>query len=181
MRRDRLSSSSRSETRAAAAVGCLELPLFTELPRETVWKIVSGGDGGVRSAPWRAGDTPRIYPTTNGIASVRIFPSPQGEDVLGCTAYGQSSTPSSTCSRAAAPGGCCPATSRPGRPSTTGSGGGASTARSSGSTPPCAGTCGRSQVGTLDPALASLTPSPRRLPVWVVSSEDTTGWQEGTR
>jgi hypothetical protein len=53
--------------------------------------------------PWRVGDTLRICPTTNGGASVRIFPSPQGGDVLGCTVYGRSSTPSSTCSRAAAP------------------------------------------------------------------------------
>ena len=46
-----------------------ELPLFTELPRETVWKVLGGRDGDLRSVPWRAGDTPRICPTTNGVAS----------------------------------------------------------------------------------------------------------------
>src|SRR5215218_5658598 len=65
---------------------------FTEI----VWKVLGGRDGGLRSALWRAGDTPPICPTTNGVASVRIFPSPQGGDVLGYTAYGRSSTPSST-------------------------------------------------------------------------------------
>src|SRR5829696_634941 len=83
------------------------------------------------SAPWRAENTLRICPTTNGAASVRIFPRLQDGDVLGFTAYGRSSTPSSMCSRAAAPGGFCPETSPLGRPSTTGSGDGASTGRGS--------------------------------------------------
>ena len=51
-----------------------------------------GRDGELRSAPWRAGDTPRIYPTTNGVASARIFPSPRAGDALDFTAYGRSST-----------------------------------------------------------------------------------------
>src|SRR3954454_11606945 len=100
---------------------------FPDSLLETVWKVLGRRDGGLRSALWRAGDTLRICPTTNGVASIRIFPSPQGGDVLGCTAYGRSSTLSSTCSRAAAPGGYCPATSRLGRPSTSGSGDGALT------------------------------------------------------
>jgi len=76
--------------------------------RETVWKVLSGCEGGLRSALWRAGDTLRICPTTNGVASARICLAPQGEDAPGFTAYGRSSTPSSTCSRAAARGGSCP-------------------------------------------------------------------------
>src|SRR5829696_6660065 len=107
------------------------LPLFTESPRETVWKVLGGRDGSLRCAPWRAGDTLQICPTMNGVASVRIFPSPQGGDAPGFTAYGRSSTPSSTCSRAAALGDCCRGTSRLGRLSTTGSGDGASTGRGS--------------------------------------------------
>src|SRR5918998_6944573 len=71
-----------------------------EFPRtlllETVWKVLGGRDGGLRSVPWRAVDTLRICPTTNGVTSARIFPSPQGGDLLGCTPYGRSSTPSST-------------------------------------------------------------------------------------
>src|SRR5215212_11094955 len=97
---------------------------------ETVWKVFSERDGGLRCAPWRAGDTPRICPT-NGVASAHIFLSPQGKDALGFTAYGRSSTPSSTCLRAAALGGCCRRISRPGRASTTGSEDGASTGRGS--------------------------------------------------
>jgi hypothetical protein len=57
---------------------------------------LSGHDGGLRSALWRAGDIPRICLTTNGIVSGRIFPSPQDKDVPGCTACGPSSTPFST-------------------------------------------------------------------------------------
>src|SRR5918994_3739473 len=49
---------------------------------ETVWKVLGRRDGGLRSGPCRAGDTLRICPTTNGVALVRIFPSPQGGDVL---------------------------------------------------------------------------------------------------
>src|SRR5215213_10364071 len=66
--------------------------LFNELPRETVWKVLGGRDGSLRCAPWRAGDTLQICPTMNGVASVRIFPSPQGGDAPGFTAYGRSST-----------------------------------------------------------------------------------------
>jgi hypothetical protein len=76
---------------------CPVLPIAGAKVRiETVWKVLGGRDGGLRFAPWRAGDTLQICPTTNGVASVRIFPSPQGGDVLGCTPYGRSSTPSST-------------------------------------------------------------------------------------
>src|SRR3712207_9423084 len=82
---------------------------------ETVWKVLGRRDGDLRSVPWRAGDTPRTCPTTNGVASARIFPSPQGGDAQGFTACGRSSTPSSTCSRAAALGGSSPETSRLGR------------------------------------------------------------------
>jgi transposase len=50
------------------------------------------------------------------------LPGPtRGGDAPRSTAYGRSLTPSSTSRRAAAPGGCCPQNSRPGRPSTTGS------------------------------------------------------------
>src|SRR5215213_4769970 len=105
--------------------------LFSELPRETVWKVLGGCSGGLRCAPWRAGDTPQICPTMNGVASAHIFLSPQGRDALGFTAYGRSSTPSSTSLRAVARGGCCRRISRPGRASTTGSEDGASTGRGS--------------------------------------------------
>src|SRR5215213_5112887 len=43
-------------------------------------------DDGLRSAPWRSPDTPRICPTTNGSASARIFPNPREKDAPGCTA-----------------------------------------------------------------------------------------------
>ena len=103
-----------------------------QLPRtpllETVWKRRGGCDGGLRSALWRTSDIPRICPTTNGVASARIFPSPPGEDAPGCTACGPSSMPSSTCSRAVVRGGCWRRSSRPGRPSRTGLEPGASTA-----------------------------------------------------
>ena len=56
-----------------------ESPPFTRVPRETVWKVLSGRDGGLRSTLWRAGDTLRICQTTNGVASGRIFPSPQDQ------------------------------------------------------------------------------------------------------
>jgi transposase len=42
--------------------------------------VLSGCVGGLRSAPWKAGDTLRICPTTNGVASARICPAPQGEE-----------------------------------------------------------------------------------------------------
>src|SRR5829696_8485994 len=64
--------------------------LFSELPRETVWKVLSGCSGGLRSALWRAKDTLRICPTMNGVASVRICLVPQGKDAPGFTAYGRS-------------------------------------------------------------------------------------------
>src|SRR5215218_4466466 len=64
--------------------------LFNELPRETVWKVLSGCSGGLRSALWRAKDTLRICPTMNGVASVRICLVPQGKDAPGFTAYGRS-------------------------------------------------------------------------------------------
>jgi hypothetical protein len=64
---------------------------------ETVWKVLSGRDGGLRSTLWRAGDTPPICQTTNGGASSPISPSPQGKDAQGFTAYELSSTPSSMC------------------------------------------------------------------------------------
>jgi methylglyoxal synthase len=35
---------------------------------EAVWKVLGGRDGGLRSVPWRAGDTLLICPTTNGVA-----------------------------------------------------------------------------------------------------------------
>src|SRR5215210_3999470 len=100
-------------------------PLFTQPLGETVWKVLGGRDGGLRSTLWRAGDILRIYPTMNGGASARIFPSPQDKDAPGFTACERSSTPSSTCSRAAARDGFCPESSRLGRPSMTGSDGGA--------------------------------------------------------
>jgi hypothetical protein len=53
---------------------------------ETVWKVLGGRDGGLRSTPWRAEDTPRICQTTNGVASTHIFPSPQDKDAPGFTA-----------------------------------------------------------------------------------------------
>src|SRR5829696_4671332 len=56
------------------------------LSRETVWKLLAGRDGGLRSALWRAKDTPRICPTTNGVASAHIFPSPQDKDAPASTA-----------------------------------------------------------------------------------------------
>ena len=65
--------------------------------RETVWKVLSGCSGGLRSALWRAKDTVRSCPTMNGVASVRICLVQQGKDaLLGFTAYGRSLTPSST-------------------------------------------------------------------------------------
>jgi hypothetical protein len=66
------------------------LPLCTRVRRETVWKVLGGRDGGLRSAPWRAGDILRICPTTNGVASARICPLLQAKDALGFTAYGLS-------------------------------------------------------------------------------------------
>jgi|SRR5215218_5294846 len=69
---------------------------FQTVSPETVWKVLGERSGSLRSAPWRAGDTLRICPTTNGVASARICPDPQDKDALGFTAYGRSSTPSST-------------------------------------------------------------------------------------
>lgn len=40
--------------------------------------MLGGRDGGLRFAPCRAGDTLQICPTTNGVASGGIFPSPPG-------------------------------------------------------------------------------------------------------
>src|SRR3712207_5924423 len=99
--------------------------LFIRVRRETVWKVLGRRDGGLRSVPWSARDTPRTCPTTNGVASARIFPSPQGGDAQGFMACGRSSTPSSTCSRVAVLGDYFPETSRLGRPSTIGLGDGA--------------------------------------------------------
>src|SRR5215208_5653526 len=50
----------------------LRIPLL-----ETVWKLLSGRNGGLRCAPWRAGDTLPICPRRNGVASARIFRNPQ--------------------------------------------------------------------------------------------------------
>jgi hypothetical protein len=75
---------------------CLRNRTSENASSETVWKVLGGRDGGLRSTPWRAGDTPQICPTTNGIASARICPSPQDKDAPGFTAYGRSSTLSST-------------------------------------------------------------------------------------
>jgi transposase len=65
-------------------------PLDKEEPRnpllETVWKVLGGRDVGLRSAPWRAEDTPRICPTTNGVVSARTCPAPQDKDAPGFTA-----------------------------------------------------------------------------------------------
>ena len=96
-------------------------------PSRDCLESLGGRDGGLRSVLWRAGDTPRICQTVNGVASARIFPVLQGKDVPGFTASGRSSMPFSTCSRAAVLGACCRRTSRLGRPSTTGSGSGVST------------------------------------------------------
>jgi hypothetical protein len=60
--------------------------LFTLVPRETVWKVLGGRDVGLRSAPWRAEDTPRICPTNNGVVSARTCPAPQEKDAPGFTA-----------------------------------------------------------------------------------------------
>jgi hypothetical protein len=54
--------------------------------------------GGLRSALWRAGDIPRIYPTS-GVASARICLAPQVKDAPGFTAYGRSSMPFFTCAQ----------------------------------------------------------------------------------
>src|SRR5215208_4064574 len=68
----------------------LQIEAYWDFPdslfKETVWKVLGGRDDGLRSAPWRAGDTPRICPTTNGVLSARIFPSPREKDAPGCTA-----------------------------------------------------------------------------------------------
>src|SRR5215211_5752983 len=127
-----LRSQSRRRPRRAQAtlgLGCqmddpsaLLLPLCTEVRGETVWKILGGRNADVRFAPWRARNTPRTYPTTNGITSSLIFLRPQGEDAPRFTVHGRSLTRSSTCSRAAAHGGYCRRTSRLGKASTTGSG-----------------------------------------------------------
>src|SRR5829696_8641537 len=79
---DLLSASRESHANIISESLCLGagLPLFTELPRETVWKVLSGCSGGLRSALWRAKDTLRICPTMNGVASVRICLVPQGKD-----------------------------------------------------------------------------------------------------
>src|SRR5919107_1398727 len=53
-------------------------------------------DGGLRSALWRARDTPRICPMTNGTVSALICPSTHVEVAPGSTACGRSSMPSST-------------------------------------------------------------------------------------
>src|SRR5215203_6008854 len=89
---DLLSASRESHANIISESLCLGagLPLFTELPRETVWKVLSGCSGGLRSALWRAKDTLRICPTMNGVASVRICLVPQGKDAPGFTAYGRS-------------------------------------------------------------------------------------------
>src|ERR671912_2227183 len=76
------------------------------------------------------------------------LPPPTSEDAPGPAAPVRSSTPSSTSSRAAAPGGCCPRTFRLGRPSTGGSADGERTAPSSGSTTPCASVYGPAWAGT---------------------------------
>jgi hypothetical protein len=55
---------------------------------ETVWKMLDWRDGGLRCAPWRSEDTPRICPTTSGVASVHTFPGRQDGDAPGSTAYG---------------------------------------------------------------------------------------------
>jgi hypothetical protein len=65
-------------------------------PSRDCLESLGGRDDGLRSVPWRAGDTPQICPTPNGVASARIFPSPQGKDAPGFMAYELSSTPSST-------------------------------------------------------------------------------------
>ena len=72
----------------------------------------------------------RKYPTDLSDDKWRCIrphlPSPtEDKDAPGFMAYGLSSMPSSTCSRAVARGGCCRGTSRLGKPSTSGSGDGA--------------------------------------------------------
>src|SRR3712207_2680547 len=69
----------------------LGVNLSDGLPRislpETVWKVLGGRDGCLRSLPWRARDTPRIFPTTNGAVSARICPSTRDKEAPGFTAY----------------------------------------------------------------------------------------------
>src|SRR5918995_1721673 len=48
-----------------------------KLVEETVWKILGGHSGDVRSSPWRAENMPRICPTKNGVTSARIFLGPK--------------------------------------------------------------------------------------------------------
>ena len=64
--------------------------LITELPRETVWKMLGEGNGGLHYAPWRAGDALQICPTKNGVASAPIFPDPKDGDAPDFTTYGRS-------------------------------------------------------------------------------------------
>src|SRR5215218_11037707 len=64
---------------------------------ETVWKLRGEHDVCLRSALWRARDTPRICPMKNGVASALIFPNPPEKGATGFMACGRSSTPSSTC------------------------------------------------------------------------------------
>ena len=82
--------------------------------------------------------------------------------------YGRGPTPlatysrrSSTCSRAAVPVGSSPETSRPGRQSTGGSGGGTQTEPSSGSTPPYASPASASSPGAIRPTAARATRNTR--------------------
>src|SRR5215210_437947 len=104
---------------------------------------------------------------------------PTSEDDREPAAPARSSTPSSTSCGAAALGGCCPRASRPGRPSTVGSGCGAQTGPSSGSTPRYAGGCGPARAGTRSRARVSPTPSRPRPQGSAESTEGIRREQEG--
>src|SRR5918998_2889515 len=87
-----------------------------------------------------------------------MFRLPTREEDRDLTALARSSTPSSTCSRAAALGGYCPRTFRLGRPSTGGSADGGWMEPSSESTLPCASGCGVAWAGIRCPARGYIHP-----------------------
>jgi hypothetical protein len=75
-----------SASTLARLVRIVDTTVFGELPfRDCPESPTHGRDGGLLCALWRAGDTPRICPTTNGVASVRIcrirphLPGPTGQ------------------------------------------------------------------------------------------------------
>src|SRR5215204_2430227 len=82
----------RDEGGRGERVGRSRKALFIGVRRETVWKLRGEHDVCLRSALWRARDTPRICPIKNPLASALIFPNPPDKVAPNFMSFGLSST-----------------------------------------------------------------------------------------